>query len=194
MDASEDPNRRKNIRLMREDYFGLRAYFITICCEERHKFFADPARTARVIEHLREISTAQYFLVHAYCVMPDHLHMLVGGQKHLRAGNLYGRPGTNASRLRAYGRGGRTCARCGHKLVKVRLAGRGTHYCPHCQKPRRNKGASLRLCGGRRGSWSDCRGRWGNAWLRFRTTLSNISTTTSRNLPNRPAFPIRVPG
>ena len=65
---------------MREDYFGLRAYFITICCEERHKFFADPARTARVIEHLREISTAQCFLVHAYCVMPDHLHMLVGGQ------------------------------------------------------------------------------------------------------------------
>ncbi len=48
--------------------------------------------------------------------------------------DLYGRPGTNAPRLRAYGRGGRTCSRCGHKLVKVRLAGRGTHYCPHCQK------------------------------------------------------------
>ncbi len=48
--------------------------------------------------------------------------------------DLYGRKGTNARRLRAYGRDGRPCGRCGHKLVKIRLAGRGTHYCPHCQK------------------------------------------------------------
>jgi len=48
--------------------------------------------------------------------------------------DIYGRPGTNARRLEAYGRDGQPCRRCGHKLVKVRLAGRGTHYCPHCQK------------------------------------------------------------
>lgn len=80
MVASETPDRRKNIRLCSENYFGQRTYFITICCEKRHRFFADSARCARLIEHLRAISTNQYFLVHAYCVMPDHFHVLVEGQ------------------------------------------------------------------------------------------------------------------
>ena len=48
--------------------------------------------------------------------------------------DLYGREGTNEAALKAYGREGLRCRRCGGPIVKVRLAGRGTHYCPHCQK------------------------------------------------------------
>jgi len=48
--------------------------------------------------------------------------------------DLYGRRGTYARRLRAYGRDGRPCHRCSRKLVKIRLGGRGTHFCPKCQK------------------------------------------------------------
>jgi formamidopyrimidine-DNA glycosylase len=35
--------------------------------------------------------------------------------------------------LRAYGRGGEPCERCGTPIEKTRVAGRGTWYCPRCQ-------------------------------------------------------------
>jgi len=48
--------------------------------------------------------------------------------------DLYGRQGTYAGKLKAYGRDGEPCERCGTKLVKVRIGGRSAHYCPKCQK------------------------------------------------------------
>ncbi|MFA6603784.1 MAG: bifunctional DNA-formamidopyrimidine glycosylase/DNA-(apurinic or apyrimidinic site) lyase [Patescibacteria group bacterium] len=48
--------------------------------------------------------------------------------------DLYGKKGTNEAALKAYGREGLKCRRCGGLIAKVRLAGRGTHYCPRCQK------------------------------------------------------------
>jgi formamidopyrimidine-DNA glycosylase len=41
--------------------------------------------------------------------------------------------GRMQDRLRAYGRTGNPCARCGTPIEKVRVAGRGTWYCPRCQ-------------------------------------------------------------
>jgi len=35
--------------------------------------------------------------------------------------------------LRAYGRDGEPCSRCGTPIAKTRVAGRGTWYCPACQ-------------------------------------------------------------
>jgi formamidopyrimidine-DNA glycosylase len=35
--------------------------------------------------------------------------------------------------LRAYGRGGEVCPRCGGTMVRVLVAGRGTTFCPACQ-------------------------------------------------------------
>jgi len=48
--------------------------------------------------------------------------------------DLYGREGKNEAELKAYGREGLKCRRCGGPIAKMRLAGRGTHYCPRCQK------------------------------------------------------------
>jgi formamidopyrimidine-DNA glycosylase len=48
--------------------------------------------------------------------------------------DLYGQPGDNAHRLKAYGRTGQPCPRCGQPLVKSKVAGRGTHWCRTCQK------------------------------------------------------------
>lgn len=48
--------------------------------------------------------------------------------------DIYGREGTNVRYLKAYGRAGRPCPRCGTPLKKIRLGGRGTVYCPKCQK------------------------------------------------------------
>lgn len=47
--------------------------------------------------------------------------------------NPYGESGSNASFLRAYGRAGQPCLRCGSTLERTVVAGRGTTYCPVCQ-------------------------------------------------------------
>jgi formamidopyrimidine-DNA glycosylase len=44
-----------------------------------------------------------------------------------------GRSGSFQDALRAYGRQGQVCTRCGATLVRVIVAGRGTAYCPGCQ-------------------------------------------------------------
>ncbi len=48
--------------------------------------------------------------------------------------DLYGRQGRNQLQLKAYGRGGERCGRCGGPIRKIRFGGRGTHFCPKCQK------------------------------------------------------------
>jgi putative transposase len=69
----------KNIRLDAANYTGKRAYFVTQCCHERRKYFADAARCEWLLSHLRHLSAAHVFAIPAYCVMPDHVHLLVDG-------------------------------------------------------------------------------------------------------------------
>jgi formamidopyrimidine-DNA glycosylase len=45
-----------------------------------------------------------------------------------------GKPGGFQDWLRAYGKQGELCRRCGSILVRVIVAGRGTAFCPGCQK------------------------------------------------------------
>jgi formamidopyrimidine-DNA glycosylase len=44
-----------------------------------------------------------------------------------------GKRGSFQDWLRAYGRQGQVCPRCGGRFVRVVIAGRGTAYCPDCQ-------------------------------------------------------------
>jgi putative transposase len=76
---SPDAFRAQNIRLYPAKYRGVRWYFITLCCAERRLTFGDSGRASWIIDHLRRESAAHGFAVHAYCVMPDHLHVLVMG-------------------------------------------------------------------------------------------------------------------
>ena len=68
---------RKEIRLPREEYVGKKIYFITVCAEERRPIFLDGNRANISIEALKRISQSMHFLVHAFCIMPDHVHFLV---------------------------------------------------------------------------------------------------------------------
>jgi putative transposase len=70
---------RKNIRLPAGSYVGQRLYFVTICCEERRPLFADAQLVSRSLTRLNETSIACRFAVHAFCFMPDHLHLLTEG-------------------------------------------------------------------------------------------------------------------
>jgi formamidopyrimidine-DNA glycosylase len=45
-----------------------------------------------------------------------------------------GRPGKNQGYLKAYGRTGQPCSRCGQPLERTVIGGRGAHFCPGCQK------------------------------------------------------------
>lgn len=44
-----------------------------------------------------------------------------------------GQAGDNQHSLRAYGRAGQPCVRCGSAMERLRLAGRSACYCPACQ-------------------------------------------------------------
>ena len=69
----------KNIRLVPVNYIGQRAHFVTLCCHERSIQFREPENSEWFLAHLRDVTAASFFAVIAYCVMPDHVHLLVMG-------------------------------------------------------------------------------------------------------------------
>jgi putative transposase len=71
--------RRKNIRLHPTRYRGRAWFFVTICCEEQARIFADSNKAQWLMEHLRRTAEKCHFAVHAFCAMPDHFHALVEG-------------------------------------------------------------------------------------------------------------------
>jgi putative transposase len=71
---------RKLIRLPRQDYVGKRIYFLTICAERWRPIFQSPARANLAIQELRKITERMDIFVHAFCVMPDHVHLLAEGK------------------------------------------------------------------------------------------------------------------
>jgi putative transposase len=72
---------RKTIRLDHSRYQGRRIYFLTFCCEERRRVFADTAQAVLMILALKRVSEAEGFRVHAYCVMMDHVHVVAEGSR-----------------------------------------------------------------------------------------------------------------
>jgi REP element-mobilizing transposase RayT len=70
----------ENIRLPAGRYVGQHRYFITACCAENHPVFANAETAAWLIDVLRAKSVQHKFAVKAYCAMPDHLHILIGGE------------------------------------------------------------------------------------------------------------------
>jgi putative transposase len=63
------------------DYTGPQRYFLTMCTHERARYFVDAHHVALVIAHFQRASREQAFAVIAYCFMPDHLHLLVAGER-----------------------------------------------------------------------------------------------------------------
>jgi len=73
------PTNRKSTRLPKENYLGERAYFITVCCDHRHPYLGDPDTAQAILRILLQSAASRSFLIHAYCVMPDHFHVLAQG-------------------------------------------------------------------------------------------------------------------
>ena len=79
----DQARQHKDIRLSPENYLGCRWYFVTVCTYDRVKYFRGKAFCDWVLRVLKEESAKQFFLVRAFCLMPDHLHLLLqGGSLH----------------------------------------------------------------------------------------------------------------
>jgi putative transposase len=71
---------RTSPRLKGFDYVGPFGYSLTLATRGRAAAFSDPCVVQAVLECLA-LPCARYgFSLHAYCFMPDHLHLLLSGQ------------------------------------------------------------------------------------------------------------------
>lgn len=61
-------------------YTGAHAYFLTFCTRSRYPAFLDPDAAGHVTAQLLRHARNQEFAVLAYCVMPDHVHVLIEGR------------------------------------------------------------------------------------------------------------------
>jgi putative transposase len=72
---------RKRIRLEPFTYRAKGIYFLTICCHKRHSVFAKPSVGAWLVRWLTRCAARHAYEVHAYCVMPDHVHFIAEGTR-----------------------------------------------------------------------------------------------------------------
>ena len=68
-------------RLKSFDYIGPYAYFLTFCTDYRHSAFVCGDRVDVVSTQISRAAADEGFAVVAYCYMPDHLHLLVNGNR-----------------------------------------------------------------------------------------------------------------
>ena len=60
-------------------YLGPNRYFVTFCTFDRRDTFTDIALGRSVVRQFRRTSRRWKFALLAYCLMPDHAHLLVEG-------------------------------------------------------------------------------------------------------------------
>ena len=75
---SKTHTRRDSLRLRGFDYSLRRVYFITIVVAERRPIFRDPRVARATLDCLFELRQRWEFNLYCYCLMPDHIHLLVG--------------------------------------------------------------------------------------------------------------------
>ncbi len=66
-------------RLPGFEYRGPYQYFLTFCTKDRHGAFGNGDTAAAVIAQFRRTAKKTEFALLAYCLMPDHAHLLVEG-------------------------------------------------------------------------------------------------------------------
>jgi putative transposase len=69
--------KRKNIRVKDHDYSSLQAYLITICSFNRKNLFCHEDLNQEIINCLMAEKKRTNFRLYVYCLMPDHLHLLL---------------------------------------------------------------------------------------------------------------------
>src|SRR5579863_6580614 len=80
MGRATDPEAwHRPIRLREESYLGGRWHFVTLCAFERRRYFDERSTAEWLLRVLSGECARDLFLTRAYCLMPDHLHLLMQG-------------------------------------------------------------------------------------------------------------------
>lgn len=66
----------RSLRLKNFDYSQVRPYFVTICVRDDKPVLHD-GLAEDIILCLKELRVTHGFKLYAYCVMPDHIHLLL---------------------------------------------------------------------------------------------------------------------
>ena len=66
-------------RLETFSYIGQQRYFLTFCIRDRLPVLHDAHAAAETLAQFRCTATLEHFAILAYCLMPDHVHLLVEG-------------------------------------------------------------------------------------------------------------------
>jgi len=62
-------------------YRGCHRYSLTFCTDSRRCHFVDASNVEIVTQQILRAATQMQFVVLAYCFMPDHLHLVIEGQR-----------------------------------------------------------------------------------------------------------------
>lgn len=95
-----DKPKRKTIRLKDFDYATPRPYFITICSRDKKPFFVNEEFNRQIIERLMEEKNKTGFKIFVYCLMPNHLHLLLApAEKEISVSSFIGAFKSKTTRL-----------------------------------------------------------------------------------------------
>lgn len=64
-------------RLKGFDYRAPRTYFVTFCVSDRKPIFADHESCDAAVETLVYYRQVGWYWLNCYCIMPDHIHLLL---------------------------------------------------------------------------------------------------------------------
>jgi putative transposase len=76
---SPDLRFHKPIRLPKDHYIGPRTYFLTVCTRNRSPYFRSSRLARWALAVLTDTAAQHNFSLRAYCLMPNHLHLLAQG-------------------------------------------------------------------------------------------------------------------
>lgn len=78
MENDEKYTRKNSLRLKDFDYSSRRVYFVTIIVEGRKTLFYNKEFGKEVVDCLLNLREEMKFNLYGYCLMPNHLHALIG--------------------------------------------------------------------------------------------------------------------
>jgi putative transposase len=73
--------KRKVNRVDLEFYRQKRIYFLTICCFNGQEILRNEQIVNELLKKLMECCKTHEFTNYVYCFMPDHVHLLLGGEE-----------------------------------------------------------------------------------------------------------------
>jgi putative transposase len=76
MECSSWPE-RKSPRLQGFNYSESQCYFVTVCTDNRKPLFVNSSLNNALVEQLIDHARAHAVVLYAWCLMPDHCHLLV---------------------------------------------------------------------------------------------------------------------